>query len=163
MLLSQVMQLLLVLLQQLPMLINQDMQSLQDLPPEAASVAAFRTYVLPLERAQRTRSKALTHRQTIVTWAIWKGVLQDLLPMSDDRVRAYIWDCLAFEASLSVLKHALDAIKGWHRHLGIRIPFDGPGDYRGITTSLARFQPSHRIAARSAGPSCTAGSIASRR
>ncbi len=114
-------------------------------PSEAASVAAFRTYVLPLERAQRTRSKAVTHRRSIVTWAIWKGVLQDLLPMSDDRVRAYIWDCLAFEASLSVLKHAIDAIKGWHRHLGMRIPLDGPGDYRRITTSLSRFQPSHRI------------------
>ena len=44
-------------------------------PSEATSVAAFNTYVLPLERAQRTRSKAVTHRRSIVTWAIWKGVL----------------------------------------------------------------------------------------
>ncbi len=114
-------------------------------PSEEASLAAYNTYVRPLERAQRTRSTAATHCRTILTWAIWKGVLPTLLPMSDDRVRAYIWDCLAFEASLSVLKHALDAIKGWHRHLGMRVPLDGPGDYRRITTSLARFQPSHRI------------------
>jgi hypothetical protein len=114
-------------------------------PSEAASLAAFNEHVRPLERAFRTRSKAVTHRRTILTWAIWKGVLHDLLPMSDDRVRAYIWDCLAFEASLPVLKHALDAIKGWHRHLGMRIPLDGPGDYRRVTTSLSRFQGVHRI------------------
>jgi hypothetical protein len=101
-------------------------------PSEEASLAAFNTFVRPLERAQRTRSKAVTHRRTILTWAIWKGVLPTLLPMSDDRVRAYIWDCLAFEASLSVLKQALDAIKCWHRHLGMRVPLDGPGYYRRI-------------------------------
>jgi hypothetical protein len=114
-------------------------------PSVAASLAAFNSFVCPLERAQRTRSKAVTHRQTLLTWAIWKGVLPTLLPMSDDLVRAYIWDCLAFEASLSVLKHALDAIKGWHQHLGMRVPLDGPGDYHRITTSLSRFQPTHRI------------------
>jgi hypothetical protein len=48
--------------------------------------------------------------------------------MSDDLLRAYIWDCLAFEASLSVLKHAVDAIKALHRRLGLTHPADGPGD-----------------------------------
>jgi hypothetical protein len=146
-------------------------------PSVAASLAAFNTFVRPLERAQRTRSKAVTHRQSLPTWAIWKGVLlllvpvllpiwkralpvllpiwkralPVLLPMSDDLVRAYIGDCRAFEgrieASLSVLKHALDAIKGWRSHLELSVPLDGPGDYRCITTSfkLSRFQPTHRI------------------
>ncbi len=84
----------------------------------AASVATFNKFVRPLERAQRARSKYVTHRMSVLTWAIWKDCLAVLLPMSDDLLRAYVWDCLAFDASLSVLKHALDAVKGWHRHLG---------------------------------------------
>ena len=114
-------------------------------PSVAASVAAFNQYVRPLERAQRTWSKYVTHRLSILTWAIWKGCLAELLPMSDDLLRAYVWDSLAFEASHSVLKHALDAVKGWHRHLGLPAPLDGPGDYRRIVNSLARFQPVPRI------------------
>ena len=110
-------------------------------PSVAASVAAFNQHVRPLERAQRTRSKYVTHRLSILTWAVWKDCLADLLPVTDDLFRAYVWDCLAFDASHAVLKHALDAAKGWHRHLGLRVPLDGPGDYRRITTSLARFQP----------------------
>jgi hypothetical protein len=39
-------------------------------PSEAASFAAYNAYVRPLERAHRTRSKAVTHRRTILTWAI---------------------------------------------------------------------------------------------
>ncbi len=59
--------------------------------------------------------------------------------MSDDLLLAYIWDPLAFEVSLPVLKHAVGAIKAWHQRLGMVAPADGPGDYRRITTSLASF------------------------
>ena len=81
----------------------------------------------------------------VLTWAVWKGCLHQLLPMSDDLMRAYIWDSLAFETSHSVLKHAIGAVKAWHHHrLGMAAPVDRPGDYRRLTTSLARFQPCPR-------------------
>jgi hypothetical protein len=114
-------------------------------PSIADSVAAFNLHVRPLERAQKTRSKYATQRLSILTWSIWKGCFAQLLPMSDDVVRAYVWDCLAFEASTPVLKHALGAIKAWHQRLGMPVPMDGPGDYRRITHSLGRFQPAPRI------------------
>jgi hypothetical protein len=76
-------------------------------------VSAFNQFVRPLERAQGTRSKYMTHRLSILTWAVWKGCLSQLLPMTDDLLRAYLWDSLAFEASVSVLRHAVDAVKGW--------------------------------------------------
>ena len=114
-------------------------------PSIAASVAAFNQYVRPLERAHRTRSKYLTHRRSVLTWAVWKGCLPQLLPMTDDMLRAFLWDCLAFEASVSVLQHAVDAVKGWHRRLGMRVPLDGPGEYRSLMNSLRRFQPVPRI------------------
>ena len=114
-------------------------------PSVAASAAAFKREVLPMALAQGTRHKYVIHRLSVLTWAVWKGVLPQLLPMSMDLLRAYIWDCLAFEASLSVLKHSLDAVKAWHRRLGFTPPADGPGDYRRLTTALARFQPTPRI------------------
>ena len=42
--------------------------------------------------------------------------------MSDDLLRAYIWDSLAFETSLPVLKHAIGAVKAWHQRLGMAAP-----------------------------------------
>jgi hypothetical protein len=75
-------------------------------PTVAESLTAFNRHVLPMERAPGTRGKYLKHRRTILTWAVWKGVLPRLLPMSDDLLRAFLWDALAFEASLSVLRQA---------------------------------------------------------
>ena len=48
------------------------------------SVAAFTAHILPLERASKTRRKYATHRLTVLTWAVWKGVLRELVPMSTD-------------------------------------------------------------------------------
>lgn len=61
-------------------------------PSVAASLAAFNEHIRPLAHARRTRTKYLVHRLSILTWAIWKGVLPVLLPMSDDLLRAYIWE-----------------------------------------------------------------------
>ena len=44
-----------------------------------------------------------------------------------------------------MLKHAIGAVKAWHQRLGMAAPADGPGDYRRLTTSLARFQPCPRM------------------
>jgi hypothetical protein len=113
-------------------------------PTMEESLAAFVRHVMPMERARRTRQKYATHRLTVLTWAVWKGVLKDLLPMSTDALRAFIWDALAFESTISVLKHCVNAIKAWHRRLGLPAPADGPGDYRRLTNSLARFQGTPR-------------------
>jgi hypothetical protein len=42
-----------------------------------------------------------------------KGVLPRLLLMSDDLLRAFLWDALAFEALLSVLQQAINAVLAW--------------------------------------------------
>ena len=56
---------------------------------------------------------------------------KDLLPVSTDLVRA----ALAFETTLPVLKHSVNAIKAWHRWLGLPVPVDGPGEY-GASTAV---------------------------
>jgi hypothetical protein len=113
-------------------------------PTVQESLAAFNRHVRPMERAQRTRGKYLTHRLSVLTWAIWKGTLPDLLPMSDDMLRAFLWDALAFETSLSVLRHAVNAILAWHQRLRLPPPLGGRGDYRRLLHSLSRFQGTPR-------------------
>lgn len=44
-------------------------------PTMEESLAAFVRHVMPMERARRTRQKYATHRLTVLTWAVWKGVL----------------------------------------------------------------------------------------
>ena len=49
-------------------------------PTMEESLAAFVRHVMPMERAVRTRRKYATHRLTVLTWGVWKGVLATLLP-----------------------------------------------------------------------------------
>ena len=112
-------------------------------PSIGESAGRFDTHIGPLGLARGTRSKYARVRRMVMTWAVWKGVFAQLLPMSDEFVRAFVWDSLAFAATFPVLKQALDAIKAWHRKLGMRIPLDGAGDYRRFSNQLKRFQPSH--------------------
>lgn len=112
----------------------------RSVPSVADSIAAFNRHVRPMERAHRTRSKYLTYRRTVLTWAVWKGVLPDLLPMSDDLLRAFLWDALAFEASLPVLRQAINAILAWHERLLLEPPLSGKRAYKRLVHSLSRFQ-----------------------
>ena len=109
-------------------------------PSVAESLAAFNRHILPMERVQKTRARYLTHRLSVLTWAVWKGVLPSLLPMSDDLLRAFLWDALAFETSLPVLKHAVNAILAWHQRLRLPPPLAGKRDYQRLFHSLSRFQ-----------------------
>ena len=109
-------------------------------PSVDESVASFNRHVRPMERAKGTRSKYCTHRLSVLTWAVWKGVLPHLLPMSDDLLRAFLWDALAFEATLPVLKHCINAILAWHSLLALQAPLAGRRDYKRLVHCLSRFQ-----------------------
>jgi hypothetical protein len=125
-------------------------------PSVAESLAAFNRHILPMERAPGTRGKYLTHRQTILTLAVWKGVLPRLLSMSSDLMRAFLWDALAFEASLSVLRQAINAVLAWHDRLRLEPPRTGKRAYRRLINSLSRFRRSKAYRAGSSSPSMPA-------
>jgi hypothetical protein len=111
-------------------------------PSVAESLAAYIRHILPMERAPGTREKYLTHRRTILTWAVLKGALPRLVPgpMSDDLLRAFLWDALAFEASLSVLRKTINAVLAWHDRLRLEPPLSGKRVYKRLIHSLSRFQ-----------------------
>jgi hypothetical protein len=106
----------------------------------AESLAAFKRHILPMERAPGTRGKYPTHHRTILTWVVWKGALPRLLPLSDDLLRAFLWDTLAFEALLSVLRQAINAVLTWHDRLRLELPLSGKRAYKRLIHSLSRFQ-----------------------
>jgi hypothetical protein len=89
-----------------------------------------------MERAPGTRGKYLTHRRTILTWVVWKGALPRLLPMSDELLRAFLLDALAFEASLSVLRQAINAVLAWQDRLRLEPPLSGKRAYKRLIHSL---------------------------
>ena len=109
-----------------------------NVPSVRESADAFDRHVRPLERARATRRKYATLRLSVLTWAVWKNILGELMPMPDELLRAFIWDSLAFEVTYHVLKQSIDAVKAWHHRLGMPAPADGVGDYRRLTHSLAR-------------------------
>jgi hypothetical protein len=57
-------------------------------PTMEESLAAFVRHVLPMDRG--TGRKHATHCLTVLTRSVWKSVIQDLLPMSADALRAFI-------------------------------------------------------------------------
>jgi hypothetical protein len=59
-------------------------------PSIAASNTAFHANVGLMSLAQGTRSKYVTHRLSILTWAIWKGCLAQLLPMSEHKNKIFL-------------------------------------------------------------------------
>jgi hypothetical protein len=63
--------------------------------------------------------------------------------MADDMLRAFLWDCLAFEASVSVLQHAVDAVKGWHQPVPriLKFPIHKFAVRRLLTVSLPPHPP----------------------
>ena len=100
----------------------------------------FREHVRPLERARKTRRKHSTSWNSVVTWAIARGALPNILPMSDSTLEALLWDALSLGSSLPVLKGLINSIKAHHRQYKLVPPLSGNGDYRRMTKTLSRFQ-----------------------
>ena len=59
------------------------------------------------------------HSLSVLTWAMWKEIIPQLLTMCDYLVLAFVWDALSIKMTLRLLAltHCLDAIKAWHQLL----------------------------------------------
>jgi hypothetical protein len=67
-------------------------------------------------------------------------VLPLLLPMSNDLLLAFLWDAIAFEASLPVLRQAINTDLAWHDRLRLELPLSGKRAYKRLIHSLLRCQ-----------------------
>lgn len=100
----------------------------------------FRAHVRPLERAHKTRKKHSTSWNSVVTWAVARNALPEILPMNENTLEALLWDALSLGASLPVLKGLINSIKARHRCYLLEPPLAGNGAYRRMTKTLSRFQ-----------------------
>jgi len=99
----------------------------------------FRAHVRPLERAHKTRKKHSTSWNSVVTLAVARNALPEILPMNENTLEALLWDALSLGASLPVLKGLINSIKARHRCYLLEPPLAGNGAYRRMTKTLSRF------------------------
>jgi hypothetical protein len=99
---------------------------------------AFATVIAPLGTAPATRVKAARNWRSVVTWALARGALHQLLPMPTDVLLAMLWDFIAMGASKSTLKSVVDAVNARHRAGQLPSPVSGNMAYSRLVRSLGR-------------------------
>ena len=70
---------------------------------------------------------------TVVTWAAGRDSqdeIQLLLPMSESRLLALLWDAISVGASLQLLKDLVDAVQSRHGHYNLQKPVGDQGGYQ---------------------------------
>jgi hypothetical protein len=67
-------------------------------------------------------------------------LLPQALSSLSNLLQAFLWDALAFETSLAVLRQAINAILAWHERLQLAPPLAGKRSYKRLLHSLSRFQ-----------------------
>ena len=99
----------------------------------AALASQFRQHVQPLERKRSTWQKLAISWNTVVTWAAGRDSqdeIQLLLPMSESRLLALLWDAISVGASLQLLKDLVDAVQSRHGHYNLQKPVGDQGGYQ---------------------------------
>ena len=104
------------------------------------SVTAFNAHIRPIGaggRRARGRSKRSTGSQS-PPGPCGRESCHACCPV--DLARApFVWDALALETTLPVLRHCLHAVKAMRRRLERRVPLDAAGDSRRLAHSLECF------------------------
>ena len=111
----------------------------------AARTAAFDAHIAPSSECSSTRSKAMAGWRTVISWALSRGALPLVLPMSHDTLKALIWDLLSLGCSLPIVKGVVDAVLTRHRRFRLTPPLAaGDRAYSRLMQSLSRFQGQQR-------------------
>ena len=110
----------------------------------AESAAAFRRHVAPSMEAVSTRVKAWANWRTLLTWAVARKVLGQLLPMSVEVFQGITFHLLSVLASKDVVKGVWDAIAYQHRHHRRESPILAAGGYGRLAKCIGRFAGTHR-------------------
>jgi len=106
----------------------------------ASLAAEFVKHVRPMERAHKTRGKAWSGWRALLTWATARNCLDEILPMSQDVLHAFLWDALSVGCSFSVLKGLVAAIQSRHKLFRLAPPIAPGGEHGRLMKALVRFQ-----------------------
>ena len=99
--------------------------------------AAFDKHIWPSRNQPSTRSKNWRAWSSVVTWAIARDVVDQLLPMDVATLKALMWDFMCAGSSHSMLSALMAAVQSRHRYYGTPPPILGRGEYRAWSRCLA--------------------------
>lgn len=102
--------------------------------------AAFVSHVLPSSFGVGTRKKYWRCWRGILTWAVARGCLQRLLPMSKDILHAFFMDLVLLGCGYSTIKSYMDSIQSRHRAHALPTPLHGISSYSRLCRTFQRFQ-----------------------
>ena len=80
-----------------------------------ALAAAFDQYLAPACRQPRTRADYWRAWRLVVTWAVARNVVPDILPMSLETLKALTWDLVCFAVPSSQIEVVWKSVQSRHR------------------------------------------------
>ena len=107
---------------------------LSDKPAEggttvATLAAAFDRHLGPACRQPRTRADYWRAWRLVVTWAVARKAVKDVLPMKLDTLKALTWDLVCFHVPSSQIEMVWKAVQARHRLFQLRQPLCEANQY----------------------------------
>jgi len=88
----------------------------------ASLAAAFDEHLAPACRQPRTRADYWRAWRLVVTWAVARKAVHDILPMSLDTLKALTWDMVCFAVPSSQIELVWKSVQARHRHFQLPAP-----------------------------------------
>jgi hypothetical protein len=104
-------------------------RSAGDATTVAALAAAFDRHLGPAVRQPRTRADYWRAWRLVVTWAVARKAVRDILPMSLDTLKALTWDMVCFAVPSSQIEMVWKAVQSRHRLFQLRPPLHEANQY----------------------------------
>jgi hypothetical protein len=95
----------------------------------AALAAAFDEHLAPACRQPRTRADYWRAWRLVVTWAVARKAVHDILPMSLDTLKALTWDLVCFAVPSSQIELVWKSVQARHRQFQLRQPLCEANQY----------------------------------
>ena len=103
----------------------------------AGLTAAFNTHIWPSRSMASSRTKNWSNWAVVVTWAIAWHIVDSILPMPTDILKAFTWELLCMGTSRSVIIAIWSSIQNRHKVAGLKPPIIGAGEFSAWTRCLA--------------------------
>ena len=94
-----------------------------------ALAAAFDKHLAPACRQPRTRADYWRAWRLVVTWAVARQAVHDILPMPLDTLKALTWDMVCFAVPSSQIELVWKSVQARHRQFQLRQPLCEANQY----------------------------------
>ena len=95
----------------------------------SALTEAFNHHLWPMRCQPSTRSSNWRYWNVVITWALSWNVVQNILPMSLDTLKAFTFDLVSFGCTSAVIRSCWAAIQNRHKEFEYTPPIHGSGQY----------------------------------